>query len=88
MTIHGDHNRGCSCGLNPPVSSSDLAAVALVQSQYAEALAIASALDEDTRSVRAWLWEPHSLPDSPAIIMYGSAEDWLNRLRTPIAEPS
>ena len=87
MTTHGDHSRGCSYGLNPPVSSSDLAAVALVQSQHAEALAIASALDEGTRSVRARLWEPHSLPDSPAI-MYGSAEDWLNRLRTPIAEPS
>lgn len=66
----------------------DRAAVALMQGKQAKALAIASTLDDDARSVRVWLWEPHSLPDSPAI-MYGTAQEWVTRLTAPVAsEPS
>lgn len=72
-----------------PVVQLDLAAVALMQGRQAAALEIAASIARDQAEAPqcAWLWEPGSLPHEPRI-MYGSAEDWLNRLRTQIAEQS
>lgn len=58
----------------------DLATIHVMQGRPAEAIRTLDPFANRFQDEEAWLWDPMSLPDAPTL-MYGSTEDWLNRLK-------
>lgn len=61
----------------------DLAASHLMEGRGEEARRVLRSVQAETDEVAAWLWDPASLPDSPAV-GYFSIEDWLARFKDAI----